>query len=175
VKLSLAAVTLVALAPGPAAGAANEAAESSLSVQAGWWSLESEWKGRRGLYAAVGIPWVLVPTAEGSGLPLPFAARVGYQLDSDAPWKVRVALHVAGLSQAASCACGERESHSFAFAELGLRYEGPSGLVAGLDLPLAAVYRARTPGEGLGQRPQFFPAPISFVFAQLYLGHAWRF
>lgn len=106
---------------------------------------------------------------------MPFGARIGYELEASPVWKLRGALHVAGRNDRASCGCSPRQTHTFGFVELGARYESPSGFVAGLDLPLFAFDQAHDVVRGRTAGVELFPPPISFAFAQLYLGHAWRF
>jgi hypothetical protein len=66
----------------------------------------------------------------------------------------------------ANCGCasdGDVTTRSFLFAEAGIRYEAPSGFVAGADLP---VFGMRLPHHA-------FPPPQSLAFTQMYVGYSW--
>ena len=90
----------------PLAPAAEQAA-SAVSLQGGWWSVEGEWKAPNGIYGAVGLPWMGVLLSSGGGWTVPFSARVGYQYDASAVWKLRGSARVAGTygSRAGSSTC----------------------------------------------------------------------
>jgi hypothetical protein len=149
--------------------ASDEAATSALAVQGGWWSVEAEWRGRAGAFAALGVPWMGAALAAGSAKWLiPYSGRVGYQHETWARWKLRGSAHVAGTyGRESPCGdCGEIVSRVFAFAEVGVRYEGPSGFVAGIDLPVFALGKS---GRDV------YPPPLSLVFSQAYAGFSWRY
>jgi hypothetical protein len=169
--LSCAALLLVAV---PAPGAA-EASRTTLSLQAGWWSVEMDVATKPGVYAAVGVPWmgaVLDGTTGGMRWRGAFETGVGYQRRIGESWWAR-----AGVRLAASFAYGDpcggcdyrTETHSFGFLELGIRYEHRAGFVAGLILPLWVI------GDLLDGRLEHFPTGISLAFTQGYAGYAWRF
>jgi hypothetical protein len=154
----------------PNAGATGRG--SAISLQGGWWSLEAEWRARSGLYAAVGVPWVALPIAmlNGATWVAPLGARVGYQYSLSARWSLRGSAHAAFVlddeDSNAKCGCasdGALTQRTFVFAEAGIRYQAPSGFVAGADLP---VYGLR-----LSNHP--FPPPESLAFAQAYIGYSW--
>jgi hypothetical protein len=162
----LAAAIGATLAPRLAA-AGEEAPSSALAVQAGWWSVEGEWRTRAGVFLAVGVPWVGAALAMGSAVWLvPYGGRVGYQHETWRRWKLRAGVHVAGTyGREDPCGdCGEMVSRTFGFVELGVRYEGASGLVAGLDLPVF----------GVGNGRDLYPPPVSLAFTQAYVGFSWR-
>lgn len=98
---------------------------------------------------------------------VPYAGRVGYQHETGTALKLRAALHLAGTyGRENPCGdCGQLVLRAFAFAEVGLRYEAAGGFVAGLDVPVFGVAKA---GRAV------FPPPVSFAFAQAYLGYSWR-
>jgi hypothetical protein len=68
--------------------------------------------------------------------------------------------------------CASTDVKSFLFLEIGARYEHPSGLVGGVDLPLFVlddftdIFRAKT-------RSMEILLPVAF--AQAYVGYQWRF
>ena len=143
---------------------------SAFAVQGGWWSVEAEWRSRSGIYVAAGVPWGIVPVSLMSGATwiVPLGARVGYQHALSERWSLRGSLHAAVVfdDETSRCGCGSDEkmlTRSFAFAELGARYESPGGFVAGVDLPLFAVHLAH----------ELFPPPVSLAFGQAYVGFSW--
>jgi hypothetical protein len=144
---------------------------SAISLQGGWWSLEAELRARFGLYGAVGIPWVAVPLAmlNGATWAAPLGARVGYQYSLSARWSLRASAHAAFMlanENGAKCGCesdGELTRRTFFFAEAGIRYDSPSGFVAGADLPIYGLRLSNHP----------FPPPESLAFAQAYIGYSW--
>jgi hypothetical protein len=154
-------------------------AVSSLAVQGGWWNFEVELKTRQGLYVALGAP---IPVAAfndwatHANWTVPFGVRIGYQHETWPRLKLRGALHVAGTYSSESiCDCSdERQTRSFLLLEAGLRYEGPSGFVAGIDVPLVAFDDAHELVRGRTSGVETFPPPLSFAFSQLYVGYAWR-
>jgi hypothetical protein len=155
---------------------AGEAAASAVSLQGGWWSVEGEWKTPSGIYGAVGVPWMGFLLSSGGGWTVPFSARVGYQYEASATWKVRGAARVGGTyGENRSCGCGHRETQTFGFVEFGIRYEAPSGFVAGLDLPLFAFDQAHDLVRGRTEGIEVFPPPLSLAFSQVYLGYSWEF
>lgn len=143
---------------------------SAIALQGGWWSLEGEWRSRWGLYVAVGIPWAAFPLAllSGATWAAPVGARIGYQYPFSARWSLRASAHAAFMvaNEKGKCGCASDEEttqRTFLFAEAGIRYEGPSGFVAGADLPLYGVRLASHP----------FPPPESLAFTQVYVGYSW--
>jgi len=159
----------------PLAPAAEQAA-SAVSLQGGWWSVEGEWKAPNGIYGAVGLPWMGVLLSSGGGWTVPFSARVGYQYDASAVWKLRGSARVAGTyGENSSCGCGHRETLTFGFLEFGIRYEALSGFVAGLDLPLFAFDQAHDLARGRTEGIEVFPPPLSLAFSQVYVGYSWNF
>jgi hypothetical protein len=156
----------------PTVAQADAPNTSALSLQGGWWSAEGEWKTSSGIYAAVGVPWVglwLMP-----GRTVPFAARVGYQYDLSSAWALRGSARLAGTSGEASCGCQRRVIQTFGFVELGIRYQAPSGFVAGLDLPLLGFDQAHDLARGRTEGVELFPPPLSLAFSQAYVGYAWK-
>jgi hypothetical protein len=159
----------------PIARAAEESA-SAVSLQGGWWSVEGEWKARSGIYAAVGVPWMGALLSSGGGWTVPLGARVGYQYEASPAWKLRGSARVAGTYGAdSSCGCQHRVTRTFGFLEFGIRYEAPSGFVAGLDLPLLAFDQAHDLARGRTEGIEVFPPPLSLAFSQMYLGYSWSF
>jgi hypothetical protein len=155
---------------------AREVTASAMSVQGGWWSVEGEWRGASGIYGAVGLPWMGFLLESGSGWVVPFGARLGYQYEASPAWKLRGAVRVAGThGEGSKCGCQHRSTRTFGFFELGLRYEGPSGFVAGLDAPLVAVDQAHDLARGRTEGVEVFPLPLSLAFSQLYIGYSWDF
>jgi hypothetical protein len=150
------------------ARAGEDEPAAAVAVQAGWWSLDGEWRGRSGVFAGAGVPWVAAAITTNAQWMVPYAARAGYQHDLSPRWKLRGAAHLAGTyGRENPCGdCGHIVTRTFAFLELGLRYEARSGFVAGLDLPLFGV--------GKTGRADIYPPPLSFAFAQGYLGYSWR-
>lgn len=179
------AAVLVALAIGAGAAPTALAAETeetvaerdapatsrpaALSLQGGWWTVEAEWRTRVGLYAAVGVPWPLVPLSvmNGATWVAPLSARVGYDFAISPRWSLRAsglaASSVANETGKCGCNHGQVEWRTFLFAGLGVRYQSPGGLVVGAEIPLVG-------GSALHQ---VFPPPMSLAFSQLYLGHTW--
>jgi hypothetical protein len=74
-----------------------------------------------------------------------------------------------------SCGCQQRVTRTFGFLEFGIRYEAPSGFVAGLDLPLLAFDQAHDLARGRTEGIEVFPPPLSLAFSQMYLGYSWSF
>jgi hypothetical protein len=142
---------------------------SAFSVQGGWWSAEAEWRSRPGIYVAAGVPWGIVPVSllNGATWIVPLGARLGYQHAVSPRWSLRGSLHGAVVfdDETSKCGCSDEKmlTRSFAFAELGARYESPRGFVAGVDLPLFAVHFPR----------ELFPPPVSLAFGQAYVGFSW--
>jgi hypothetical protein len=154
-------------AAAPSAAAITEPPQSALTLQGGWWSVEAEWRTRTGMFGAIGVPWVAIPLTSHARWLIPYAARIGYQHDVSRTFKLRGAIHVAGTyGRENPCGdCGEIVSRIFAFAEVGGRYEAPSGFVAGVDLPIFGL------GSSGGD---LYPPPISLAFSQAYVGWSWR-
>lgn len=142
---------------------------AALSLQGGWWTLEAEWRTRVGLYAAVGVPWPLVPLSvmNGATWVAPLSARVGYDLALSPRWSLRASglAATSAANETGKCGCthGQVEWRTFLFAGVGVRYQSPGGLVLGAELPLIG-------GSALHQ---VFPPPMSLAFSQLYVGHSW--
>ena len=154
----------------------DEDAASAVSLQGGWWSVEGEWKTPSGIYGAIGLPWMGFLLSSGPGWTVPFGTRVGYQYAASPRWKLRGSARFAGTyGEESGCGCGQRVARTFGFVEFGLRYEAPSGFVAGLDLPLLAFDQAHDLARGRPEGVEVFPPPLSFAFSQLYLGYSWRF
>jgi hypothetical protein len=158
---------------------ARGGAANSFALQGGWWNWELELKSRLGLYVALGAPVpvaVFNNAATSANWTVPFGLRIGYQHEMWPRLKLRGAMHVAGTySSENPCGCrDQRETRSFFFAEVGLRYEGPSGFVAGIDVPLVAFDDAHELVQGHSEGVELFPPPVSFVFSQVYAGYAWR-
>lgn len=150
---------------GAPARAQESAAPPALSVQTGWWSIELQWRGRSGLFAGLGVPWVLYLYQDKWSVP--YGGRLGYQHALTPNLGLRLSAHLAGAYGAAECCDGAGGPHfmSFRLLELGLRYEYPGGFVVGLDVPLyAASDRAGV---------EYLP-PQSAALTQLYLGWSWR-
>jgi hypothetical protein len=61
---------------------------------------------------------------------------------------------------------------SYQLVEVGLRYEGPSGWVAGIDVPVLALKNGHELYRGNFARLRSYPGPL---FTQVYFGYAWRF
>jgi hypothetical protein len=159
----------------PLARAADGAA-SAVSVQGGWWSVEGEWKAPNGIYGAVGLPWMGFFLPSGDGWTIPFSARVGYQYEASAVWKLRGSARVGGTyGENTSCGCQQLETRTFGFVEFGIRYEAPSGFIAGLDLPLFAFDQAHDLVRGRTEGIETFPPPVSLAFSQVYVGYSWKF
>jgi hypothetical protein len=154
----------VVQAASPAAGRG-----SAFAVQGGWWSVEAEWRARVGVYAAAGVPWVMVPLAVMGDATwvVPVAGRIGYDFALSPRWSLRASGHAAMMiaNEKSKCGCADEDPsrRTFVFAEIGIRYQSPSGFVAGADLPLVGL---RTPHHG-------FPPPLSLAFSQVYIGHSW--
>ena len=146
--------------------ASDEKPQSALAIQGGWWSVEAEWKAKIGVFGAVGVPWVAIALTSHANWLIPYAARIGYQRDVSRVFRLRGTVHVAGTyGRENPCGdCGEIVSRSFGFVEIGGRYEGPSGFVAGVDLPIFA----------LGKSGRNIYPPLSFAFSQVYVGFSWR-
>jgi hypothetical protein len=154
---------------------AAEPAASAVSVQGGWWSVEGEWKAPNGIHGAIGLPWMGFLLESGSRWTVPFSARAGYQYEASAVWKLRGSVRVAGTyGENSSCGCGRRETRTFGFLEFGIRYEAPSGFVAGLDLPLFAFDQAHDLARGRTEGIEVFPPPLSLAFSQVYVGYSWK-
>jgi hypothetical protein len=154
-------------------------ATNSFALQGGWWNWEVELKSRLGLYAALGAPVpvaVFNNAATNANWTVPFGLRIGYQHDMWPRLKLRGAVHVAGTysSEDICGSCDQRQTRSLVFVEAGVRYEGPSGFVAGIDVPLIAFDDAHELVRGHTEGVEVFPPPLSFAFTQLYLGYAWR-
>jgi len=151
-----------AASPAPARAAA-------FAVQGGWWSVEAEWRTRFGVYAAAGIPWVMVPLAimDHATWVVPVTGRLGYDLGLSPRWSLRANAHAATMvaNETGKCGCADLDPvwRTFLFAEVGVRYQSPSGFIAGVDLP---VFAFSVPHQA-------FAPPISLAFTQLYLGHSW--
>jgi hypothetical protein len=92
--------------------------------------------------------------------------RLGYDLALTPTWSVRASAHMAvSVSNEESCGCESNiETRVFGFAELGVRYQFPGGVVLGADVPVAGL---RFPHHG-------FPPPASLAFSQAYVGYSWR-
>jgi hypothetical protein len=137
----------------------------AFTLQGGWWSLEAEARSRWGVYLSLGVPWVAAPLSLLSGATwvVPVGGRLGYDLSLGPRWSVRASVHAAvSVSNEVSCGCESNvETRVFGFAELGARYELPSGLVLGADLPVVGI---RFPHHG-------FPPPESLAFSQVYVGY----
>lgn len=152
-----------------AVGADPTPRATAFAVQGGWWNIEAEWRSRPGIYVAAGVPWGIVPVSLMSGATwiVPLGARVGYQHPLSQRWSLRGNLHGAVVfdDETSKCGCESPAvlTRSFAFAELGARYESPGGFVAGVDLPLFAVHFPR----------KLFPPPMSLAFGQAYVGFSW--
>lgn len=142
---------------------------AALSLQGGWWTVEAEGRTRVGIYAAVGVPWPLVALSvmNGATWVVPLSARVGYDLALSPRWSLRAsglaATTVANETGKCGCNHGQAEWRTFLFAGLGVRYQSPSGLVLGAELPLV----------GASALHQVFPPPMSLAFSQLYIGRSW--
>jgi hypothetical protein len=174
---ALLALVLLA-APSEGTVAVSEAADASapaVSLQAGWWSVEGELRSSTGVFAAVGLPWMGMLLTPG-GWTVPFSGRVGYQYDASASWKLRGSARVAGTyAEQTSCGCGQWETQTFGFLEVGVRYQAASGFIAGLDLPLFAFDQAHDLARGRTEGIELFPPPLSLAFSQVYVGYSWSF
>jgi hypothetical protein len=163
----------VAQAPTPEglrATASRPSADASVfSLQGGWWSIEAEWRSRHGVFAAAGTPWGIVPLSlmNGATWIVPLGARVGYQHNLSARWSLRGSAHAALVidNETSKCGCASDETmmRTFAFAELGARYQSPGGFLAGLDVPLFGLRFPR----------KVFAPPASLAFGQIYVGYSW--
>jgi hypothetical protein len=154
----------------------QEAPAAAVSLTGGWWSVEGEWKSSSGIYGAVGVPWMGLLLERGAKWTVPFGARVGYQFEACPSWKLRGAARVAGtFGENSACGCQQTETRTFGFLEFGLRYEAPSGFVAGLDLPLFAFDQAHDLARGRTEGVEVFPPPLSLAFSQAYVGYSWNF
>ena len=104
---------------------------------------------------------------------VPVGARVGYQHPLSARWSLRGSAHGVAVfdDETSKCGCGDGKTtltRTFAFAELGARYESPGGFVAGVDLPCSpCAFRAscfhprfRWPS---GKRTSAFPGVSNVV------------
>jgi hypothetical protein len=141
----------------------------AVSVHAGWWSVEAEWRTKSGAYAAAGVPWAAAALylMNGASWVVPLGARAGYDLALSPRWSLRASAHAASAygDERGKCGCADAEPtfRLFLFAEAGVRYQSPGGLVFGVDLPL----------YGLRPGHDQFPPPVSLAFTQLYLGYSW--
>ena len=169
VVAAMAGALLAAALPAAASSgvASMDAPQSALALQGGWWSMEAEWRTKIGVFGAIGVPWVAIPLVSHAKWFIPYGARIGYQHDVSRAFKLRGAFHAAGTyGRENPCGdCGEIVSRFFAFAEIGGRYEAPSGFVAGLEVPIFGL------GHGGGD---LYPPPVSFAFSQVYVGWSWR-
>jgi hypothetical protein len=142
---------------------------AAFALQGGWWSAEAEWRTRFGGYAAAGIPWGMaaMSVVNGATWVVPLTGRVGYDVALSPRWSLRASGHATTTiaNETSKCGCGnaDRTWRTFLFAELGVHYQSPSGLVAGADLPVVGL---RTPHHG-------FPPPFALAFTQVYLGYSW--
>jgi hypothetical protein len=154
------------LTEGPGQASAGRPA---VALQAGWWSAEAEWRTHLGLYGAVGVPWVMVPLSilNHATWVVPLAGRLGFDLPLSPRWSVRASGHAAitVANERGKCGCADDGPiwRTFLFAEVGVRYQRPSGVVFGADLPLFGM---RTPHH-------WFPPPVSLAFTQAYIGYSW--
>jgi hypothetical protein len=170
-KPSLAGLLLLSLA---SVGGARAEAANSLSLQGGWWSVEGEIKLRFGVYAALGVPYPLFFLSPSARWVVPLSVRVGYQYEASPRWKLRAAAHLAGAASSEDpCGdCYQTVVRAYQFVEVGLRYEGPSGFVAGLDVPIVAFKNGHEIYRGNFDRLRSYPGP---AFTQVYAGYAWRY
>jgi len=155
------------------AGAQAEDRGQVVSVHAGWWSLEAEYRAPFGLFANVGLPWftiVLDELTTGWDWDGAIGGAVGYEVPLSESWSLRGDFRVA-FSFSHGCSCmdceEERQARSRGFLEAGFIYRHPSGFVSGISLPLHTFDDLH---EGEGMEHLFFP--MSLGFTQVYLGYA---
>lgn len=144
----------------------------AVAVQAGWWSIEGEVRSSIGLFADVGVPWVgfvLGATTSGTEWVVPLEAKVGFEHPVARQVGLRAGVRGAlNLSSEDPCGtgCTQTERRAYLLAEIGVRWEHPSGFVVGLDVPLYVT------------EPDFsedWPPPAALAFSQGYVGWRWGF
>lgn len=145
----------------------------AFALQGGWWSLESELSTPWGVYLGLGIPYPAFFISTSSGRLVPLGVRLGYEFAWSSRWKLRAAGHFAAAVSSEKCYgdCTGREVYAVQLFEVGLRYEGPSGFVAGLDVPLVAFGDGQKLYFGEFGRLKAFAGP---VFSQCYWGYRWH-
>ena len=150
---------------------------SEISVQGGWWNADVEWKSPIGIYSSVGVPWGAWLITFGSIKWLvPFSMRLGYQYEYLHNWYFLSSLHFAGTYGRENIMLDSNEivTRSYQFIEIGTRYENPSGMILGLDVPLFGFDDAHELFQGKTEGIEIFPPPISFAFTQIYIGYSWQ-
>jgi hypothetical protein len=163
----VAALLLAAPVPARAEG------EHALGIQAGWWSVEAEYRAPFGLFIDVGVPWfalVLDGTMDGTDWFAAVGAKLGYQLSLSESWSLRF-----GVRDAESiwhgCPCVDDNAvtnvKTLVSFEAGARFEAPCGFVVGVDLSLYALMIGDS-----GNIDHYWPG-YSVLFSQAYVGFRW--
>jgi hypothetical protein len=154
----------------------GSAAPHAAAVQGGWWNIEAEYRAPFRLFVDLGIPWVVFTLhATGDMWKVPFETKVGYQYDLSEQWKLRGGVRGAiSIERAKPCmdSCASTEEKSFLFLEFGARYEHPSGLVVGVELPLFVLEDFIDIFSGKTSSMEIL---LPVAFAQVYIGYQWRF
>ncbi len=151
------------------------------SIQGGWWNFEAEYLADFGLFVDAGVPWfamVMDGDQTGSDWSMAVEGKVGYQFSVSDSWRLRAGFRTAfSFWHGCPCSSGAEETHtkSFAFLEVGVRYEHSSGIFVGVDLPLYAFDDFHELLSGNSSGVEHFPPGVSFLFSQLYCGYGWKF
>lgn len=153
----------------------------SVSFQGGWWNVEVEYCADFGLFIDAGVPWfaiVIDGTAGGTDWAMAVQGKIGYQYSLSDSWKLRAGFRTAfSFWRGCPCIDGVDETHtkSFGLLEAGVRYEHPSGLVVGIEVPFYVFDDLHELLGGNSSVVEHFPPGVSFAFSQVYCGYSWRF
>jgi hypothetical protein len=135
-----------------------------------------------GVFGGVGMPWpVYLPVMAYSGREGVVSSdlRLGYNHALTEQLSLRglvLSAWVYEWGDPCSDGCTSHEHKFFNFLSLGLRYQFPCGVLAGVQVPLVAAEFSygREPDDTGWHHPEWFPPPVSAAFTQAYVGYSWK-